>query len=291
MVTATWRSGSRWRGAARPRANTWPTRPTWKAGWAGLPGCLALLVPDAAQPFETVFAHAMWLKTWFGPERAFIAVELLHRAHDALLADTLQRVAAATGLALVAAGGVRMHVRSRKALHDVLTATRLKRPVAECGFALEPNAEACLRPRQRLAAIYPPAWLEATVRVAGLCAFSLDELRYEYPEEIVPEGHTPASWLRALVAQGVARRFPQGMPDEHRRTLDAELALIEQLKYEPYFLTVADIVHWARGQGILCQGRGSAANSLVCYCLGVTEVDPRRATLLFGRFISAERGR
>ena len=113
--------------------------------------------------------------------------------------------------------------------------------------------------------------------------FSLDELRYEYPEEIVPEGHTPASWLRTLTEQGVARRFPQGMPAEHRRTLDAELALIESLKYEPYFLTVADIVHWARGQGILCQGRGSAANSLVCYALSVTEVDPRRATLLFGR--------
>ncbi len=216
-------------------------------------------------------------------------MELLHRAHDAELADVAQRVAAATGLALVAAGGVRMHVRSRKALHDVLTATRLKRPVAECGLALEPNAEAHLRPRQRLAAIYPPAWLEATVRIAGLCAFSLDELRYEYPEEIVPAGHTPASWLRALVAQGVARRFPGGMPDAHRRTLDAELALIEQLQYEPYFLTVADIVQWARAEGILCQGRGSAANSLVCYCLGVTEVDPRRATLLFGRFISAER--
>ena len=256
---------------------------------AGLPDCHALLLPDAAQPFETVFAHAMWLKTWFGTDRAFIAVVLHHGASDAEYTDVLQRVAQATGLGLVAAGGVLMHARSRKPLQDMLTATRLKRPVAECGLSLQPNAEAHLRSRQRLAALYAPAWLEATVAIAGQCAFSLDELRYEYPEEIVPAGHTPASWLRTLADQGVARRFPDGMPAAYRQTLDDELALIEQLKYEPYFLTVADIVHWARAQGILCQGRGSAANSLVCYCLGVTEVDPRRATLLFGRFISAER--
>jgi len=256
---------------------------------AGLPDCIALLLPGALQGFETVFAHAMWLKTWFGVERAFIAVELLHQVHDAHLADVAQRVAQSTGLGLVAAGAVLMHARSRKPLQDMLTATRLNTPVAECGFSLQPNAEAHLRSRQRLAALYPPEWLAATLRIAGQCAFSLDELRYEYPEEIVPAGHTPASWLRALAEAGVQRRFPAGMPAAYRATLDEELALIAQLQYEPYFLTVADIVHWARAQGILCQGRGSAANSLVCYCLGVTEVDPRRATLLFGRFISAER--
>jgi error-prone DNA polymerase len=216
-------------------------------------------------------------------------VELLHQVHDAQLADVAQRVAQSTGLALVAAGAVLMHVRSRKPLQDMLTATRLNIPVAECGFGLQPNAEAHLRSRQRLAALYPPDWLAATLHLAGQCAFSLDELRYEYPEEIVPAGHTPTSWLRRLVDQGMARRFPAGMPAAYRATLEEELALIAQLQYEPYFLTVADIVHWARAQGILCQGRGSAANSLVCYCLGVTEVDPRRATLLFGRFISAER--
>jgi error-prone DNA polymerase len=256
---------------------------------AGLPDCHALLLPAARQPFETVFAHAMWLKTWFGTDRASIAVVLHHGADDALRLDMLQRVAQATGLGLVAAGGVLMHARSRKPLQDMLTATRLKRPVAECGLALQPNAEAHLRSRQRLAALYAPAWLDATLRIAGRCAFSLDELRYEYPQEIVPDGHTPASWLRALAEAGVQRRYPAGMPAAQRATLEEELALIAQLQYEPYFLTVADIVHWARAQGILCQGRGSAANSLVCYCLGVTEVDPRRATLLFGRFISAER--
>jgi error-prone DNA polymerase len=256
---------------------------------AGLPDCLALLVPDGTQSFETVFAHAMWLKTWFGPDRAFLALERLLGPHDAQLVDTVTRVAEVTGLPVVAAGGVLMHVRSRKALQDALAATRLRLPVSACGLALQPNAEAHLRSRLRLAALYRAQWLEATLEVAGRCAFSLAELRYEYPREIVPDGHTPASWLRCLTEEGAARRFPAGVPPAVRATLEHELALIAQLRYEPYFLTVADIVAWARAQGILCQGRGSAANSAVCYCLHVTEVDPARTSLLFERFISAER--
>ncbi|MDO8419809.1 MAG: DNA polymerase III subunit alpha, partial [Rubrivivax sp.] len=263
---------------------------------AGLPDCLALLhtprVLESAQPFETLFAQALWLKTWFGqgPDgRAALALPLLHHAHDALLADIVQRVATLTGLPIVAVGSVLMHARSRKPLQDALTATRLKCAVAEAGLALEPNAEAHLRPRSRLATLYRPEWLAATLVLAGRCAFSLDELRYEYPQEIVPQGHTPASWLRQLTEEGVRRRFPAGEPPAVRATIEHELALIAQLQYEPYFLTVADLVQWARGQGILCQGRGSAANSAVCYCLGVTEVDPARMTLLFERFISAER--
>jgi error-prone DNA polymerase len=256
---------------------------------AGLPDCFAILLPDALQSVPAVFAHAMWLKTWFGADRCAIAIELLHRPHDALRLETLPRVADLAGLPLVACGDVRMHSRRRKPLLDVLTATRIGRPVAECGFALEPNAEAHLRSRQRLGGLYAPAWLEASVRIAASCAFSLDELRYEYPEEIVPAGHTPTSWLRALTEEGVRRRFPGGEPGKVRAAIEHELALIAQLAFEPYFLTVADIVHWARGRGILCQGRGSAANSAVCYCLGVTEVDPARMSLLFERFISAER--
>jgi error-prone DNA polymerase len=256
---------------------------------AGLPDCSALLLPDPRQRFETVFAHAMWLKTWFGTDRAAIAVELLLRPHDATLEDLAVRVAAASGLEVVAAGDVRMHSRSRKPLQDLLTATRHARPVADCAGLIEPNAEAHLRSRQRLAAIYPADWLAATLRIAGDCAFSLAELRYEYPKEVVPDGHTPTTWLRALTEVGIAKRFPAGLPDRVRATIEHELALIAQLAYEPYFLTVADIVHWARGRGILCQGRGSAANSAVCYCLGVTEVDPARMSLLFERFISAER--
>ena len=254
----------------------------------GLPECLALLVPSVAQSFEDVFAHAMWLKTWF-QDRAAIALELLHRAGDDDLVDTVVRVAQFTGLPIVAAGDVLMHLRSRKPLQDTLTATRLAKPVAECGFALEPNAEQHLRSRGRLAALYEPEWLENTMVLAGRCSFSLAELKYEYPQEIVPEGETPASWLRKLTYDGVLKRFPDGLSDGHRKTIESELAVIAELEYEAYFLTVADIVAWARAQGILCQGRGSAANSLVCYCLHVTEVDPRRATLLFGRFISVER--
>ena len=260
---------------------------------AGLPDCLALLVPDASQPFEVVCAQAMWLKTWFG-DRASIALELLLRGLDWDLTDTVQRVSEATGVPIAAAGDVLMHVRSRKPLQDTLVATRVNLPLAQCGWHLEPNAEQHLRSRRRLQALYEPAWLAQTVALAGRCSFSLDELRYEYPQEIVPPGTTPTSHLRALTEAGALRRFPRdqypdGLPPKVRQQIEHELALIAQLKYEPYFLTVADIVQWARSQDILCQGRGSAANSTVCYCLHVTEVDPSRLSTLFERFISAER--
>ena len=257
---------------------------------AGLPGCAVLLVLHAGHSFEEAFAQAMWAKTWF-EGRAFLAIELLHRAQDDVLVELVERLSGLTGLPIVAAGDVLMHVRSRKPLQDTLTATRLGKPLAECGFALEPNAEAHLRPRQRLASIFVehPDWLARTVEVAATCTFSLDELKYEYPQEIVPPGETPTSYLRKLTYAGVPKRFPDGLSEAHRAQIESELALIAELKYEAYFLTVADIVAWARSKEILCQGRGSAANSLVCYCLHVTEVDPRRATLLFGRFISAER--
>jgi len=255
---------------------------------AGLGGCFALLVPAPAQGQAEILAHAIWLKTWF-QERAAIAVELLHRNDDDDLVDLVVEVAVRTGLPVVAAGDVLMHVRSRKPLQDTLAATRLAKPVAECGLALAANAEQHLRSRSRLAALYEPAWLAQTMAIAESCEFSLADLKYEYPEEIVPPGETPASQLRKLAYQGATQRFPDGLPDEHRATIEHELAVIAELQYESYFLTVADIVHWARDKGILCQGRGSAANSLVCYCLHVTEVDPRRASLLFGRFISVER--
>ena len=256
---------------------------------AGLPGCFAILLPTPGQAFETVFAHAMWLKTWFGVDRCAIAIELLNRPHDALRLAVLPRVAALAGLPLVACGDVLMHARSRKPLQDALTATRVGRPLADCGFALQANAEAHLRSRQRLARLYAPDWLARTLQIAASCSFSLAELRYEYPEEIVPAGQTPAGWLRALTETGARRRYPAGEPPAVRQSIEHELALIAQLKFEPYFLTVADIVQWARSQGILCQGRGSAANSVVCYCLGVTEVNPAETSLLFERFISAER--
>ena len=259
----------------------------------GLPDCLALLVPSPQQTFEDVFAHAMWLKTWF-QARASIALELLHRAGDDELVDTVLRVAQFTGLRVVASGDVLMHLRSRKPLQDTLTATRLKLPLSECGMQLQPNAEQHLRSRGRLSALYQSDWLDNTLLLAGQCGFSLDELRYEYPQEIVPDGETPKSYLRLLTEQGALRRyppqqFPGGIPPKVRAQLEHELALIAQMDYERYFLTVADIVQWARGQKILCQGRGSAANSAVCYCLEVTAIDPERSPLLFERFISVER--
>ena len=254
----------------------------------GLPDCLALLVPDASQSFETVFAHAMWLKTWF-QDRAWIAASLLRRPGEDDLLKTIQSVAGFSGLPVVATGDVLMHVRSRKPLQDTLTATRWKLPVAETGLLLEPNAEQHLRSRARLASLYPPEWLQNTLVVAGRCGFSLAELKYEYPREVVPEGQTPISHLRALAYEGLVKRFPDKEVLHWMPKIEKELGLIQQLEYEAYFLTVADIVRWAREQKILCQGRGSAANSMVCYCLGVTEVSPETASLLFERFISAER--
>jgi error-prone DNA polymerase len=193
-------------------------------------------------------------------------------------------------LPLVAAGDVHMHVRSRKPLQDTLTAIRVGRPLAECGLALQPNAERHLRSRLALANLYPPELLAETLNVARRCRFSLDELRYEYPQEIVPAGETPSSWLRRLTYEGAGRRFTHGgIPAEVQQQIEHELALIAELGYERYFLTVHDLVGFARSRHILCQGRGSAANSAVCYCLGITEVDPARMSVLFERFISRER--
>lgn len=256
---------------------------------------LAMLVPRRESgelrhgaSFESIHATALWLCGAF-PQRCWLAVELLHRLDDDLWLNKLREVAQLTGVPLVAAGNVHMHLRSRKPLQDVLSAVRLGRPVAECGFELQPNAEAHLRSRLRLASIYPPELLAETVRIADLCNFSLDELRYEYPQEVVPPGATPTSHLRRCTWEGAGQRYPQGVPATVQQQIEHELALIAELHYEKYFLTVHDIVRFARSRQILCQGRGSAANSAVCYCLGITEVDPSRTSVLFERFISRER--
>ena len=246
--------------------------------------------PSTALSFESLFAQAQWLKAWIGIDRAWLAMPLLMQGDDDEVRERVKAVAAATHLRITAVGDVLMATRAAKALQDVLTATRLRRTVAECGHALSPNAEAHLRGRSRLLALYEPEWLDETVAIAGRCAFSLGELKYEYPQEIVPTGYTPAKWLRALTETGASGRFPAGIPDKVRGLIEYELGLIGRLGYEAYFLTVADIVAWARANGILCQGRGSAANSAVCYCLGVTEVDPFLSEVLFERFISEERG-
>ena len=184
----------------------------------------------------------MWLKTWF-QDRAAIALELLHRAGDDDLVDTVVRVAQFTGLPIVAAGDVLMHVRSRKPLQDTLTATRLAKPVAECGFALEPNAEQHLRSRGRLAALYQREWLENTMVLAGRCSFSLGELKYEYPQEIVPAGRDAGVVAAGSSSRPASRSASRtACPTNTGSTIEDELAVIAELEYEAYFLTVADIV-------------------------------------------------
>jgi len=262
------------------------------AGWdgGGVPDCLALWVPSTVGAGETATwdAEAHWLAEHFAG-RAWIAFERHLRPDDHERLGHLRELAVATHLPLVAAGDVHMHARSRRPLQDVLAALRLNTTVAEAGGALFANGERHLRSRLVLARLYPPELLAETVKIAARCGFSFDELRYEYPDEVVPAGETPDSWLRRLTEDGLARRYPAGVPDKVLAQVGHELSLIAEMAYAPYFLTVHDIVAWARGQGILCQGRGSAANSAVCYALSVTEVDPARAAMLFERFVSKER--
>jgi error-prone DNA polymerase len=258
----------------------------------GMPDCIAILLPDYpchdAARGDRLHAQAAWLAQTF-PGRAWIGLTLLLRAFDDAHRAAACEVAWQHGLPIVALGHVTMHVRSRKPLQDMLSATRIGLPVAECGYRLAQNAEQHLRSRVRLANIYPRAALQETIRIAGMCTFSLDELRYEYPDEVVPPGHTAGSFLRSETWIGAHARFRDGIPAKVQAQIEHELALIAEMRYEHYFLTVYDIVRFARSQHILCQGRGSAANSAVCYCLGITEVDPARSSLLFERFISRER--
>ena len=275
--------------------------------------CLGLMLPQVAWPEAALGV----LKRCF-PAALWIAVEQLKGADDARAFAQAMALAAASDLPAVATGHVLMHEKRRKPLQDVLTAIRLRKPLAELGLDAQPNAEQALRPINAIADLYPPELMAATLSIADRCRFSLDELRYEYPQEIVPPGETPASHLRRLTFDGLVARYArpsisarmQGgkklegvahtavvasdgstaqVPVGVVALVERELLLIRDLAYEPFFLTVHDIVCFARGQGILCQGRGSAANSAVCYCLGITEIDPGRIQVLFERFISKER--
>lgn len=251
-------------------------------------GCYAILIGHRSNADETLRDQGAWVARTFA-DRASIAVELLQRPDDDLWQERLANLSTYTGLPLVAAGDVQMHVRSRKPLHDTLQSIRIGKPIAECGLELEPNAEQHLRQRLRLAQVYPRGLLEQTLEVAAHCTFSLDALRYQYPDELVPASETPSSHLRKLTYQGAAQRYPDGIPAKIMSLIEHELALIQELQYEPYFLFAAEIVAFARRERILCQGRGSAANSVVCYVLYVTEVDPARMNLLFERFVSRSR--
>jgi error-prone DNA polymerase len=251
----------------------------------GLPDCVAIWIPD--EQF-TLDVEDHWIRETFR-DRLWIAVELLADGRQREQLTRLQETAKRLKLPLVACGDVHMHRRSRRILQDTVTAIRERVTVDQAGLLLYPNGERHLRSLEVLQRIYPTELLEESVRVAELMNFSLDEIHYEYPDEIVPEGETTASYLRQLTEEGMQRRWPSGVPDKVVRLVEHELQLIADLEYEPYFLTVYDIVAFARSQNILCQGRGSAANSAVCFCLGITEVDPGRMAMLVERFISKER--
>jgi error-prone DNA polymerase len=231
-----------------------------------------------------------WRRAW--PDALYLAAVPLHRGDDRARLARLAGLAQRTGAPMVATNAVLYHHHERRPLQDVLTCIREKTTIDEAGFWLQANAERFLKPPIEMARLfkgYPDA-LARTVQIAQACAFTLDDLSYIYPDEPVPAGKTADQHLRELASEGAARIYPAGVPAKITDLLEKELGLIAVLQYAPYFLTVHDIVHWARREhDILCQGRGSAANSVVCFCLGITSVDPMAQDVLFERFISAER--
>ena len=227
------------------------------------------------------------------PTLRHIAASYLYTGDDIARINALDALAQEHGLGLLATNDVLYHEPARRPLQDVMTAIRHKTTVARAGHLLHPNAERHLKSPTEMLRLFErwPHAITAARDLADACQFSLDELRYEYPEEICPAGHTPQDWLEEQTWIGADGRYPSGVPDSVRTTLARELALIGKLNLATYFLTIKDIVDFARNQDppILCQGRGSAANSAVCYCLGITAVDPARHALLFDRFISEDR--
>jgi len=251
----------------------------------GLPNCFVLWIPDSHLLLNS---EDTWIIDAFS-KRLWIAVELHSDGHEKMRVEKLRHLSAKLKLPLVASGDVHMHCRNRRFLQDTLTAIRKRITLEQTGFSLYPNGERYLRASSDLEKIYPRGLLEETAVIAREIDFCLDELCYDYPNELVPCGETPETYLRALTEIGMRKRWPNGVPEKVKSLVIQELKLIRELRYEAYFLTVYDIVAFARSQEILCQGRGSAANSAVCFCLGITEVDPERMSTLVERFISKER--
>ena len=246
--------------------------------------CLLLWQPAE----QTVLSEYTWLihhfyqRLWLMGERTLDEFDAHHYIDIARWADILD-------LPVVATSNVHMHHPSRHSLQDCLTAIRINQPVQQIKHRLYANAERHLRSFKKLSHLYPENWLKETLRISELCTFSLDEISYLYPTDSVPEGLCAQDYLKSLVEKGQAIRFPEGTPENIQKTIDKELQLIAQKEYEHYFVTLYDIVQFARSKNIMCQGRGSAANSVVCYCLFLTEVNPQEVQLLFERFISEER--
>lgn len=255
-----------------------------------LSDCLCLWQPPslAEADADQALACGQWLQRlfepgfWIAASRSLESGEKQQLARVHWLADHLRCPVTATG-------DVHMHARERQPLQDVLTALRHHTTLEQAGHCLFQNGERYLRPLPVLKKLFPDAWLKASLAIAEQCTFEPGSLRYEYPPDLVPTNETPAAYLKRLTQEGEKRRYPGGTPLKVQGLIRKELALISEMAYEHYFLTIHDIVAFARSQGILCQGRGSAANSAVCYCLGITEVNPARVELLFERFISKDR--
>ncbi|RZO84461.1 MAG: DNA polymerase III subunit alpha [Oceanococcus sp.] len=252
---------------------------------APLQDCLLLLIPNGAQHDAT---HAQWLAQHHAG-RAWIGIALHRSGKDQSHLAHCTRIGRDYALPLVACGDVHMHVRERRIVQDTLCAIRHQCTLQEAGLRLFPNGERHLREPRALSPLYPSELLSETLRVADLCQFSLEQLQYRYPAEDLPPGLTANEHLRQLTEKGLRKHWPDGAPKRVRALIEKELKVIKALDYPHYFLTVYDIMRWAKSQGILCQGRGSAANSAVCFALGITVVSPDDASPLFERFISAER--
>ena len=249
------------------------------------PGVFALWLPGSRPDA----AEGRWLQQVFGATRTHLAVELHRERDDAQRLDELLALSEALGMPALASGDVHMATRRERIVQDTLTAIRHNLPLAECGAHLFRNGERHLRTRRALGNIHPHHLLDAAVALSRRCTFDLRTLDYRYPKELVPDGHTATTWLRQLVVAGARERWPEGTPKKVWATIEEELELIAGLGYEAFFLTVHDVVRFARGRGILCQGRGSSANSAVCYALGITAVNPDETRLLMARFLSKER--
>ena len=252
----------------------------------GLKDCIALWVPSQ-QAIDLQIALGNQVKAAL--PKLWLALELFHDGHDLDKTAHILTLSSRLQLPIAAANNVHTHIRERQPLQDILTAIRHKTTLNELGHQAFNNSERTLRSVDELTSIYPVELLNETMRIAEQCQFNMRELRYEYPKDLVPPHLTAARYLRQLTFAGAAKRWPEGIPSDTLALIEKELMLIGKLNYEHYFLTVQDIVEFARSRNILCQGRGSAANSAVCYCLFITEVDPARMHLLFERFVSMER--
>ena len=282
----------------RRRAGKGECRLWWRdleeAGGGLLAGVLLhRLLPGDAMGSEVRGDVVSFLERFAGlfGDRGYALAGLFRGPDDVGAWRQMSGWAQAAGLPLVATADVLYHDPARQRMSDVLSAIREGCPVERLGFHRQVNAERSLKGLEEMVELVGGDRVAVTrsLEVAERCGFSLDELKYEYPEELCPEGTTLGEHLRSLTWEGAGRRYPSGVPSAVGRLIVHELELIAQLEYEPYFLTVWDLVRFARSRGILCQGRGSAANSVVCFCLGITSVDPERIDVLFERFVSQER--